>query len=668
MLGFVMTRPSFFLFACLTLTVNAQTPWKEQGVVHVAQSPEAKVFDVPVSAVRMHRGFWTERRRLNTEVSIPTLYKEFEERGILNNFRRLAGKQVPRRGPLYTDSDVYKWMEAVAFEIQSGETRNQALLEESIRIVLAAQQEDGYLNTYYTLERASDRHSNMHHGHELYCLGHMIQAGIAYYRAIGKRDLMDAGIRYVRYLQGRFGREKQPLFDGHPEIELALIELYRTTGDKSFLEFAEYFLGSDARLKISRRDLTYLNTGKPFTTREEMEGHAVRAGYANAGATDYYLESGRKEYRDTLDKLWQDLTLRKMYITGGTGSRQSGEAFGEPYELPNQLAYTESCAAISNMMWNWRMLAATGDAKYTDVLERALYNGVNSGLSLSGSTYCYRNPLEMTGNPADKIRNPWYDTTCCPPNLERVLASLPGYLYGTSKDGLYVHLYHSSELNWKLVDGAPIRVQQETDYPWAGIVTLKVSPESSKEFTLHLRIPAWSRTTKVMVNGQAMQGVKPGTYLPVTRKWAAGDTVRLEFDLRVRHTRSDFRVRDNIGKVAVERGPLVYCMEGLDQLPGAFPANLALDLSGPNRVKAENRPDLLGGVVLVKHPGAMLEDAQDSLYAPLGETPARAKPIEIRLVPYYTFANREPTPMQVWIPFVDAVRATTKAAAPQGRR
>lgn len=316
----------------------------------------------------------------------------------------------------------------------------------------------------------------MRGGHELYCLGHMLQAGIAWHRATGERKLLDSGIRMVEYLLSNFGPGKKPIFTGHPELELSLAELYRATRDRRYLDFAGYLLGGDPRNQVAPRDMTYLFSGRPFYTRTRLEGHAVRAMYASSGAADYYLETGDERYFRTLQTLWRDMVDRKMYLTGGVGSRATGEAFGEPYELPNQQAYTESCAAIGNIFWNWRMLQATPEAAYMDVLERALYNGANSGLSLGGNLYCYRNPLELVGNPEDRIRNPWYDTTCCPPNLQRLLGSLPGYFYSTSKDGLYVHLYHNSELRWRLEDGLPLLVAQSTRYPWDGAVELKIEP------------------------------------------------------------------------------------------------------------------------------------------------------------------------------------------------
>ncbi|MCP5118274.1 MAG: glycoside hydrolase family 127 protein, partial [bacterium] len=269
---------------------------------------------------------------------------------------------------------------------------------------------------YYQDDRKDQRWSEQYRGHELYCLGHLLQAAIAYYRATGERRLLDAGIKFVDYLLETSGPGKRPLLTGHPELELALVELHRVTRDKRHLELARYLLTGDERQDVTPRQLTYMFSGKPFPSLTKLEGHAVRVMYACSGATDYYLETGDQNYWTTIERLWEDMVTGKMYITGGVGSRAAGEAFGEPYELPNQRAYTESCAAIGNMFWNWRILAATGEARYTDVLERALYNSVNSGLSIDGTLYCYRNPLELTGNPDDQIRNPWYSTTCCPPN------------------------------------------------------------------------------------------------------------------------------------------------------------------------------------------------------------------------------------------------------------
>ena len=351
------------------------------------------------------------------------------------------------------------------------------------------------------------------------------------------------------------------------------------------------------------------------------------------------------------------MTSGKMYITGGVGSRAAGEAFGEPYELPNRLAYTESCAAIGNYFWNWRLLAATGEAKYADVLERALYNGINSGMSINGTLYCYRNPLELSGDPEDKIRNPWYNTTCCPPNLQRVFASLPGYFYSTSEDGLYVHLYDNNTLDWKLDDGTGIKVTQETHYPWQGLVDLTVSPAKPAEFTLYLRIPGWSENTRVAVNKEEVANKpKPGEYLALRRQWKEGDTVSLLLDLGPRLTIANPLVRENAGRAAVERGPVVYAAEGLDnpQAPSLFDVRLAITGEPGAGFSAQLMPDMLGGIVMLRHRGLTpdVPSAQLPLYERLTLlTKPKLREVALALIPYYAFANREPTPMQVWIPY-----------------
>ena len=515
--------------------------------------------------------------------------------------------------------------------------------------ILAAQEPSGYLNTYYQDDRKALRLTEMYKSHELYCLGHLLQAAIAYYRATGDRKLLNGGIKYVDYLIGISGPGKTPLLTGHPELEMALVELYRTTGERRFLDFAGYLLSGVERdrLKLTPAQLMYMFSGKPFPDRQEFEGHAVRAMYASSGATDYYAETGDPLYKKALDRLWLDLTLHKMYVTGGVGSRSQGEAFGEPYELPNSQAYTESCAAIGNMMWNFRMLAISGKSKYADVMERALYNGINSGMSLNGTLYCYRNPLSSNG---EKIRNEWYDTTCCPPNLERMLASLPGYFYATSKEGVYVHFYHDAELDWRLENGTALKISQKTSYPWSGDVNLRVSPAQESEFTLFARIPGWSEQSSAIVNGTKVDGVKAGEYLAIKRRWKAGDQVTLHLDMHPQLLTANPQVPEDMGKVAVQRGPLVYCMEQIDEAGKV--ADLVLSKPGSPFV-AESRPDMLGGVTLLKHSGGVYARPleEEPLYEPLDRSLKRTtNPVELTFIPYYAWANRERSPMEVWVP------------------
>jgi DUF1680 family protein len=634
--------------------------WKDRPVLDTSRSPSAVLHGVPPSAVKVTNGFWSPRRKINVDVSLPTLLELFEQNGIVDNFRRVSGrKNVARRGPVYTDSDIYKWLEAVGFIIQSGEITPQLrkAAEGVIDDIAAAQDSSGYIDTAFMGDDVSQRHTAMSRNHELYCLGHMLQAGIAWHRGTGDRKLLDVGVRMVEYLLRDFGRAGKPIFEGHPEIELSLVELYRSTGDRRYLDFAGYFLEGDPRNieKVRASDLVYLFTIKPFTERTKLEGHAVRAMYACSGAADYYLETGDRKYWSVLTNLWQDMVGGKMYLTGGVGSRAAGEAFGDPYELPNRQAYTESCAAIGTMFWNWRMLQATGDAKFMDSFERSLYNGANSGLSLSGSLYCYRNPLDLVGDPNDRIRNPWYTTTCCPPNLQRVLASLPGYFYSTSKDGLWIHLFDNNSLKWQLEDGTPVQLTQTTRYPWEGGVEMTVSPDSPKEFTVFLRKPAWSQTTRLEVAGTPVPAftVQKG-YVAIHRIWKPGDKIKLQFDVTPRLVNSNPLVRDNLGKLAVERGPIVYAMEGLDQPAGTTVFDWYLDLvSGKSSFRQEWKPQMLGGIVTLAYKA--LRSGQPSRERPLYEAvaPQRFTPGEVTLIPYYTFQNREITSMQVWIPYRD---------------
>jgi uncharacterized protein len=648
----------------LSSAAASSTEWRDEGVLFVDKSPHAKLHNVPVRAVTITEGFWAARRRINVESSIPSMEKLLEANGRMDNFLRLAGKSnAPQRGPVYSDSDVYKWTEAAGFALQSGDCPElRQLTEKIIHEIVAIQEPSGYINTYYAGDRAKDRMQPQvqRWGHELYNLGHMTQGAIAFYRATGDRTLLDASIHYIDgYLLPNFGPgpDKKPVFSGHPEIELALVELYRTTGEKRYLDFAGYILQGDARIKIPKDGYVYHFCGVPFTSRTHLEGHAVRAMYACCGATDYYLETGDPTYWKTLNVLWEDLVKRQMYVTGGVGARSDGEAFGDPYELPNFTAYGESCAAIGNMMWNWRMLAATGEAKYADVIERALYNGINSGMSLDGTLYCYRNPLGFDPAGGDQIRNPWYDTTCCPPNLERTFASLPGYFYSTSKDGLYLHLYDNSKLDWRLEDGTALQVVQKTNYPWDGDVEITVTPAKTTEFSLFLRIPAWCDAAQVAVNGQPVSGATPGQYLALRRSWAQGDVVKVQFAMSPQIIEANPRVVDDYGRAAVQRGPLVYCLEELDQPEGVrlFDARLDTRRHSP-KFAAEFQKDLLGGVVVIRHLGAVTEDSSSGrgLYSRFTPAAPELRAAELRFIPYYAWANRAPTPMQVWTPVLRA--------------
>jgi DUF1680 family protein len=613
-----------------------------------------------VRAVTLEEGFWSKRRKTNVERSIPSMREQLEQHGRMDNFRRLVGKSAaPQKGPYFADSDIYKWTEAVGWALQSGDRPElRGVTSSMIAEVIAVQEPSGYLNTYFAGDRASERMlPHMQEvGHELYNLGHMLQGAVAYYRATGDTTLLDAGAKFVDgFLIPNYGPgpDKKPIVSGHPEIEMSLIELYRTTGNHRYVDLAGYILQGDDRISLEHRRYVYMYSGIPFTSRTKLEGHAVRAMYACCGATDYYLETGDQTYWKTLTTLWNDLANRQMYITGGVGARSEGEAFGEPYELPNARAYGESCAAIGNMMWNWRMLAASGEARFTDVIERALYNGINSGMSLDGTTYCYRNPLAFDPSSGDKIRNPWYDVTCCPPNLERIFGSLPGYFYSTSKDGVYVHLYDNSTLDWHLENGVALKIRQETNYPWDGDVQLTVTPAKTTDFALHVRVPGWVSGGKVSVNGNALGGLKSGEYLTIQRQWTPGDTVSLSFPMPPEAVSSNPRLADNTGRVAVERGPVVYCMEQLDQPPGVALSDVSVNLTQKPIFQAEQKSDLLDGVTALHHNGEAYEvsSTEEPLYPLASSVAQKTRPEKLTLIPYYAWANRAATAMQVWVPY-----------------
>ena len=647
------------------------TAWKDAGVIDVSNSRYAKLKTIPIRAVVIEDGFWSQRRKTNLVSSLPSMHDELLEHGRMDNFLRLEGRSSePQKGPVYSDSDIYKWMEAAGFQLQTGDNPElRKTTDAMIQNIVAIQEPGGYLNTYYNGDRKPLRmqYDTQTTGHELYCIGHMLQGAIAYYRATGDPTLLNAGMRFVDdFLIPNYGpgANQKGIVSGHPEIEMALVELSRTTGNREYVDLAGYILHGDPRIPLKPQQIVYMYCGMPFTQRTKLEGHAVRAMYACCGATDYYLESGDPAYWKTLNVLWDDLTEHQLYVNGGVGARAAGEAFGDQYELPNAQAYGESCAAIGNMMWNWRMLAASGDAKFTDVIERALYNGINSGMSLDGTTYCYRNPLafDPAGESRDrhlvdgKIRNAWYDTTCCPPNLERTFASLSGYFYSTSSDGVYVHLYDNSQMDWHLQDGTGLRVQQKTNYPWDGDVKITVSPAAPKEFVVYVRIPGWSTKNTVKVNGREVAGAKAGEYMAISRRWAEKDTIDLQFDMTTHLLKANPSVTEDRGRVAFQRGPIVFCMEHLDQPAHGAGMNLAGYTVLPGgQTTAHFEPELLEGVMVLKHPATISEvSAETPLYFSASTPKAPEEPTTVTLIPYYAWANRKPASMQVWIPYKEA--------------
>jgi DUF1680 family protein len=624
-------------------------------IANLTDSPHIHLRPVSPVAVRLDDDFWAPRRRRNREVTLPSQYGHLEETGRLDNFRRAAGKrELPFRGYFYNDSDVYKWLEAAAWSLMGEDDPDLTRqLETVIDLIKKAQQPDGYLNTYFMFERAGERWSNLRDMHELYCAGHLIQAAIAHHRATGQERLLEAARRLAGHIVDVFGPGKRPGAPGHPEVEMALVELYRTTGDVRYLDQAESFLDNRGRGLIGGRE--YHIDHRPFRELERLAGHAVRALYLCSGAADLVAERGEPGLREQLERLWENMTERQMYITGGVGSRYEGEAFGRDWELPNERAYAETCAAIANVLWSWRMLQFDGDARYADVMELALYNGALAGISLDGTSYFYVNPL---ADPEGRHRRlSWYDCACCPTNIVRLLAGLPGLFYSTSHapEGIWVHLYAQSRGEVLLPQGNRVGIRQVTRYPWEGEVHLDVDGEG--EFSLFLRIPAWAGfderfAASVLVNGEST-GVPlpPGAYTEIRRVWQPGDRVDLILPMQAQRIESHPYVLENAGRVALRRGPLVYCCEGVD-LPAVDLRDIRLPAG--TLLSAQFQPELLGGITTLSFssPAAIPSSGWDRrLYHPAltdRETPA-ATPGQFTAVPYYAWGNRGRGPMQVWL-------------------
>ncbi|RLE82627.1 MAG: glycoside hydrolase family 127 protein, partial [Thermoprotei archaeon] len=492
-------------------------------------------------------------------------------------------------------------------------------------------------------EKKRLRWTNLRDMHELYCAGHLFQAAIAYHRSTGEKELLTTAVRFADHIASVFGPGKRRGTPGHPEIEMALVELYRETRKEEYLELAQFFLDQRGYGLIGGSIV--LIDHKPFRQLDEIVGHAVRAIYLCCGATDIFMETGERELYETLEKLWKNMVYKRMYVTGGVGSRHAGEAFGDDYELPNRRAYSETCASVANVMWNWRMLLATGESRFTDIMELALYNAALAGISLNGREYFYVNPLADRGR---HRRQRWFGCACCPPNIARLLASVPGMIYSTSDNAIWVHLYVASVARIEL-KGNEVRITQETEYPWDGRIDVTVEPSKDDEFSLYLRIPGWCRAATVNVNGRKVRkSVKPSTYLEISRVWGTGDRVEIELDMPVTLLKSHPYVLNNNYRVAIKRGPVVYCLEQADN-PEYDVWNIAI--VPETKFTATYEPELLGGVVVIEGNGIGLDISawNNKLYAEMDEVQVKAIPVKFKAVPYYAWANRSPGPMIVWI-------------------
>ncbi len=623
-------------------------------VVDTTSSPRARLHPLPINAVRLNDPIWEPRRRRNASVTIPAQHQLLETTDRLDNFRRsTAGDTAPSVGMYFNDTDVYKWLEAASWALATDPDPSlDATVDEVIATVAAAQLPDGYLDTFYTLggpEQFAKRWTELTRTHELYCAGHLIQAAVAHFRATGKTSLLTVATRFADLLVDTFGPAetgKLPGTDGHEEIELALVELGRATGDRRYIDLAAYFL--DARGYGLVGGDEYHQDHLPFREMETIVGHAVRAVYLTTGATDIYTETGDETILTALHRLWDNMTQRRMYVSGGIGSRWEGEAFGRDFELPNTRAYTETCAAIGSVMWNWRMLALNGDAKYADLIETTLYNAILPGLSLSGDEYFYQNPLANDGT---HRREPWFRVACCPPNIARTLASIGGYVATTSAEGVWLHLYADSQTDLTLENGAGATITQRTNYPWDEHVAMQV--DATGEFALFLRIPEWCDSgASISINGDDFgEAPTPGTYARIERSWSPGDTITLTLPMPVRFVAAHPHVFELTGRTAVFRGPILYCAEAADN-PNIDPRNLAIDPTVA--ITSRHDPNLLGGVTILQTTASVAapdESWSTSLYRPLADTTPSPEPTStpLTLIPYHVWANREPGPMEVWL-------------------
>ena len=622
-------------------------------------------------------GFWAERRRVNAQISLAEGPARLEQAGNLANFRaaaalRTGGANAPSASDTgfsgdfqFQDSDVYKWLEAACWQL--ADTPAEALaadVEAVVELIAAAQREDGYLHTYYQLGGGVPW-TELGWGHELYCAGHLIQAAVAHHRATGSDRLLDVARRLADHIDSVFGPGKQvDTVCGHPEVETALVELHRTIDEKRYLDLARYFLERRGHGTLSSgadrghdRDPgpEYWQDHTPIRAADEVTGHAVRQLYLLAGAADLAAETGDTELRTALERLWRDMVTTKTYLTGAVGSRHDWEAFGDAHELPADRAYAETCAAIASIHFSWRMALLTGEARYSDLVERTLFNGFLAGAGLDGRTWLYVNPLHRRAHsherPGDQTahRTPWFRCACCPPNVMRLLAALPHYMATTDDSGLRLHQYATG-----LYGGDGLTVRVTTEYPWDGTVTVTVEhAPSTLPRTLSLRLPAWCADHTLTVNGTTVEGEAEAGWLTVTRAFTPGDTVRLDLAMPARLTAPPARVDAVRGCAAVERGPLVYCLEQTDQPDRLDPDGVAVVPDASLTVRS--RPELLGGVNTVSVTGSLLpaeDPSADWPYPPYASA-ASGEPregVELTAVPYYAWANREAGAMRVWLP------------------
>lgn len=621
---------------------------KSSKIINFLDSSKNKIAPFSIDSVKIN-GFMGEYLEKMLKVTILSQYEMLEKVGTIDNFLIASGKKKGSfKGMVFSDSDVYKWLEAASYALLfSKDQELKEKVDKTIQEIKDAQDEDGYINTYFTFERKKKRWNDLATKHELYCAGHLIQAAVTHKRVTEEDTLLDVAIKFADLIADTFGPDKKRGAPGHPEIEMALVELYRETKNQKYLDLAKYFLeerGNGYASTFKFFNPEYYIDHKPFKELEEMTGHAVRMLYLCNGATDIYLETGDKELFSTLEKLWNNLVTKKMYVTGGAGSRYEGEAFGEEYELPNKRAYTETCAAIASFMWNYRMFLATGEAKYVDLMELVLYNGLLSGLSIDGKNYFYVNPLEDRGK---HRRKSWYDCACCPPNIARTLTSFPGYMYATSEEGIYVNLFENSEANLEYKK-SEVKITQETEYPWNGKMKIIVSSATDEAFSFFLRKPNWVDNYSISVDREKIEVKEEKGYLKLEKNWNGNHEIELDFPMTIKYIESHPFVRENIGKVTIKRGPLVYCAEKEDNKEGDV-WNYIIDIN--REVEEKNAEIEDKKIIKLKTKGYFeeIKEWEEKLYTKIESIKTDKKEVEINLIPYFAWANRSKGPMVVWL-------------------
>ncbi|MEW5900838.1 MAG: glycoside hydrolase family 127 protein, partial [Acidobacteriota bacterium] len=617
---------------------------------------------VPLTAVRFTDQFWAARLETNRKVTIPFALQQSETTGRIKNFEiagGLAQGSFCSKYP-FDDSDVYKIVEGAAYSLMvHPDPELEKKIDETIAKIAAAQEDDGYLYTARTIDPANppvdwvgkERWSNLYMSHELYNLGHLYEAAVAHYKGTGKKNLLNVALKSADFVAAIFGPGKRHGAPGHQEIEIGLVKLFRLTGKKKYLNLAKFFLDERGNSKDRTLYGEYSQDHKPVTEQTEAVGHAVRAMYMYSGMADVAALTGDEAYRQALDRLWEDVVYKKTYVTGGIGAAGGIEGFGPAYKLPNAEAYCETCASIAAILWNHRMFLLSGDAKYIDILERTLYNAFLSGVGMSGDLFFYPNPLESLGQ---HHRSPWFNCACCPSNITRFVPEVPGFVYATQNDAVFVNLFAASESEFE-VGAQKVRFTQQTHYPWDGEVQVVVSPERPAEFGINIRIPGWAlgrpvpgdlyqyanqgeETVSVRVNGEPLAPELGQGYARLRRVWNPGDSIEISLPMPARRVVAHPQVEDDAGRVALERGPLVYCAEWPDN--GGRVSHLVLP--DDSSLSSERR-DGLNGITVVRGDAVALYEGRQ------GQAADKRKQ-GLTAIPYYAWAHRGEGEMAVWLP------------------